>query len=148
MVLAAGGEINAADLGVWTNYTPTWSSSGTQPVLNNGSIAGRYVRIGDTVIYLGKLLAGSTTTFGTGTYAISLPLASNNFLGGNGVIGSCWVRDASGNDYQGQLLDTGTTFAMRPGASTFGGNAQWSATAPMTMANGDWISWCAMYEAA
>lgn len=148
MTIKAGGLADAADFGVWTDYTPTWASSGTQPAIGDGSILGRYVRIGDTIYAMGKLLAGSTTTYGTGTYTLSLPVTSNNFMGGNGIIGSAWIRDSSSGDFQGQLIDVGTGFAIRPGASSFGGNTQWGATAPMTMANGDFVSWYATYEAA
>lgn len=149
-MVSAGAKLRATDIptGLWTDYTPVWAASGTQPVLNNGSLVGRWVRVGDLVVCIGKLLAGTTTTYGTGTYTISLPVTSNNFIGGNGVIGSAWIRDSSSGDYQGQLIDVGTAFAMRPAASTFGGNSQWGATAPMTMANGDFVSWYATYEAA
>lgn len=32
--------------------------------------------------------------------------------------------------------------------TTFGGNAVWAATTPMTMVSGDWVSWQCTYEAA
>lgn len=135
-------------LGAWAAYTPAWTGSTGNPSLGNGTLTGRYCRIGDLVVCQGRLIAGSTTTFGSGTYSISLPVTSANAFGSNGIIGSAWLRDASGNDYQMQLIDVGTTFSGRPGAATFGGNSAWAATTPMTMANGDWVSWHCLYEAA
>lgn len=58
----------------WTDYTPIWSSSGTQPVLGNGSLTGRYVNIGATIIGEIRLQAGVTGfNRGSGTYHLSLP---------------------------------------------------------------------------
>jgi hypothetical protein len=150
MVLAAGGKAEVADIptGLWLPYTPVWTASGTAPAIGNGSIVGRYCQMGDVVLYIGRMTAGATTTFGTGSYSWSLPVTSAQGLSGNSVIGSCWIRDSSGNDYQGQLVDGTTTFIVRPGASSFGGNSQVGATAPMTWANGDFISWQCTYEAA
>lgn len=57
-------------------YTPIWSSTGTQPVLNNGSIYGRYALLGRLVHLYVELTMGSSTTYGTGTYRFSLPVTS------------------------------------------------------------------------
>jgi transcription elongation factor len=149
-MVQAGAKVRAADIptGTWLDYTPTWSSSGTAPVLGNGSLTSRYCQIGDLVIYQGRLVAGSTTTYGTGTYGLSLPVTAYNAFGSNGVIGSIWWRDGSGADFQGQAINVGTAFNARPAGATYGGNSAWGATAPMTMANGDWVSWTCTYEAA
>jgi hypothetical protein len=58
----------------WSSYTPSWTSDGTQPVLNNGTLTGKYKQIGKTVFVRVKLLIGSTTTTGTGTWYFSLPV--------------------------------------------------------------------------
>jgi len=95
-----------------------------------------------------RLLAGSTTTFGSGTYRISLPVTAANLFGSNGIIGTLWIRDSSAGDFQAQAINNGTYFEARPGAATFGGNAVWAATTPMTMVSTDWVSWNVTYEAA
>jgi hypothetical protein len=59
----------------WTIYTPIWSSNGaTQPVLGNGTLTGRYVSLGATIVGEIRMVAG-TTGFnrGTGKYYFSLP---------------------------------------------------------------------------
>lgn len=60
----------------WTTYTPTWTSTGTAPAIGNGSLTGRYMKIGRTVIVEINMIAGATTTFGTGNYSFSLPVQS------------------------------------------------------------------------
>lgn len=78
----AGQRLTGADLntatqqGAWTSYTPVWSSSGTQPVLNNGTLVGYYAKIGRLVVAKIMLNTGNTTTFGTGFYSWTLPLTA------------------------------------------------------------------------
>lgn len=57
----------------WISYTPTWSAQSTAPSLGNGSLIGRYMKIGRTVYVFIRLTVGSTTTFGTGSWSFSLP---------------------------------------------------------------------------
>lgn len=62
----------------WTAYTPTWGGTTTNPVLGNGSIAAAY-KIADPVsktVHLRlRLVTGSTTSFGSGFWTFTLPLA-------------------------------------------------------------------------
>jgi hypothetical protein len=61
----------------YTAYTPSWqSAAGTNPAIGNGSIAGNYNIIGKTCRFKATITTGSTTTAGTGTYILSLPVAS------------------------------------------------------------------------
>lgn len=65
----------AAVLDPWTPYTVTWSAGAGSPAVGNGTLLGRYRRLGKTVDFHVILTAGSTTTYGTaGTYWLfSLP---------------------------------------------------------------------------
>lgn len=78
----AGQRLTAADLNLatqqsaWTSYTPVWSSSGTAPSLGNGTLVGYYAKIGRDVTAKIFLSTGSTTTYGTGFYSFTLPLAA------------------------------------------------------------------------
>ena len=56
-----------------SSFTPTWTSTGTQPAIGNGTLVGNYNRQGNVVTVYAQITAGSTTTFGTGIYRISLP---------------------------------------------------------------------------
>lgn len=60
----------------WTSYSPVWSSlTGTQPVLNNGTLTGRYRHSEDSDLIVVEFYFadGSTSTEGTGVYGFSLP---------------------------------------------------------------------------
>ncbi|MFG2589044.1 hypothetical protein [Streptomyces sp. NPDC048438] len=59
----------------WTVYTPTWTAS-TDPVLGNGTLTGRYLKIGRTVQVSVLLTCGSTTTYGSGAWNFGLPFAA------------------------------------------------------------------------
>ena len=54
-------------------YTPVWTGATTNPVLGNGSLRGFFRIQHDFCESWVRLLAGSTTTFGTGAWRISLP---------------------------------------------------------------------------
>lgn len=71
----AGVRDNLTILGTaWTAYTPTWASSGvTQPVLGNGTIAGRYRTFGKTMDLRILVTMGTTTTYGVVAWTLSLP---------------------------------------------------------------------------
>lgn len=58
----------------WTTYTPTWIGSISNPSIGNGTLTGAYKRIGSTVFFRIRLTVGSTTSFGSGSYSLSLPL--------------------------------------------------------------------------
>lgn len=77
---------------VWTSYTPTWTSSGTAPVLNNGTITGRYMKFGRTVVCHINLTSGSTSTYGSGNYNWSLPFTAAN--AGASLVGSAHLLGA------------------------------------------------------
>jgi hypothetical protein len=64
-------------IGAWQTYAPTWTTSGTAPAIGNGSISGRYVQFGKTVHFKILFTAGTTTTFGTGTWSFSLPVVNS-----------------------------------------------------------------------
>ncbi|MCX4974209.1 hypothetical protein [Streptomyces sp. NBC_00620] len=59
----------------WTSYTPVWTAATTNPVIGNGVILGRYMKIGRTVLGHINVTMGSTTTYGAGDYSFTLPAA-------------------------------------------------------------------------
>jgi hypothetical protein len=119
-----------------TAYTPNWSSTGTAPSLGNGTLTGQYTRNGNLVSFTIAFVAGSTTTFGTGSWFFSLPFASNvtgqtftGFLARTGVV-----------DYV--LNSTPATAGnanIFPAYLTGGGAARLTATQPITWQSGDYL---------
>ncbi|MGW0032131.1 hypothetical protein ACWDXD_20175 [Streptomyces sp. NPDC003314] len=65
----------------WTSYTPAWTSSGTAPAIGNGSSFGRYKQLGKRCVANFELGFGSTTTFGSGNWAVSLPFTAASPVG-------------------------------------------------------------------
>jgi hypothetical protein len=87
--------------GAWTSYTPTWTSSGTAPVIGNGSMVGYYNKVGRLVTAKIAMEGGTTTTFGTGTYSFSLPVtaAVTGIAAANFAHTGTWVMNDSGVSY-------------------------------------------------
>jgi hypothetical protein len=126
----------------WQAYTPTWASSGTQPAIGNGVITGRYVQTGKIVRVSVRILMGSTTTYGTGTYSISLPVNAAQV-----AVGSSYLRDSSAGS-TGHLVGNAVIDpALNVGViNLFNVNAQVAATSPFTWANTDHMSFSVVYE--
>jgi hypothetical protein len=73
--------IELFDKSAGIDFTPTWSTSGTQPVLSNGTLLGKYERYGKLIFFTISLTAGSSTTFGTGRWEFLLPVTAGFTLG-------------------------------------------------------------------
>lgn len=122
------------------SYTPTWTAT-VNPAIGNGTLVGSYFQIQKLIIGEIFLVVGSTTTFGTGGYVLSLPAPPST-----GYITS-W----------GTLLDASAGYVSYVGVGTVGsgsnmdmrfGNAQpvWQPTVPVTLANADQVRIRFMYE--
>lgn len=57
----------------WTAFVPVWESTGVDPVLGNGSIAGRYRKVGKSLDITIVLTMGTTTTYGAIVWYFLLP---------------------------------------------------------------------------
>ncbi|UUW87394.1 hypothetical protein [Pimelobacter simplex] len=132
----------------WTSYTPTWTSSSTQPALGNGTATGRYLQAGKLIVYRSAVAMGTTTTFGAGQYYLSLPVAAHvtgtQLVHGEAVIGS------SVYVIRGRILTADTTKAFLYCSPTTAGAADRavSPTTPGSFANGSQIIVTGIYEAA
>jgi hypothetical protein len=133
--------------GAWTSYTPTWTAATTNPTLGNGTLVGRYSKIGRQVTVHINLIPGNTTAFGAGTYNFLLPFAAANngcsyimsahLLGTDRWLGETVISPAASN--------TSAFFAT---SATNTRAAFWSPTAPETFANGSQIRITGTYESA
>jgi hypothetical protein len=130
--------------GAWTSYTPTWGTYGTAPSLGNGTLVGAWMQVQKLVLFRIRLTAGSTTTFGTNGWTLTLPTSPNT--------GVRWAFAGIAQD-----SSTGSIYAMTAGgtSSTIGVyNAAASPltgvtnTAPFTWATGDTLDVQGTYEAA
>lgn len=146
----SGQVLTAATLNTigaaWENWIPAWTGSTTNPAIGNGFIGGMYARIQKIVIADGYIIPGTTTTFGSGTYRISIPFGT--MVSSNGLIGYGTFFDASAGyiAYSGVAIQVSTTlveFRL--------GNAQgiFSPTVPVNpFANADQFRFQLIYQAA
>ena len=141
----------AANDGDWTAWTPTWTSSGTQPVLGNGTLTGRYRQDRKTVTATFRLLMGSTTTYGTGTWTFSVPVPVMN-TASHLWVGSGYYRDssaaASGHYFGSVIAGPLGVNALGAAFTVPGPGVVIGPTAPFTWANTDFLHWTVTYEAA
>lgn len=89
-------RLNNMEAGIWPatqSYTPTWTSTGVAPALVNGTLIGSYIQQGKVVQGAVVLTMGAATTFGTGLYIFSLPVAPA--AGVNAPVGMAQIQDAS-----------------------------------------------------
>ncbi len=79
-------------------YTPLWKTTGTQPSLGNGSLKGQWAPVGGMIFVVVAFVAGSTTTFGTGNFSVTLPRYSNCPLD---IFGPLYLFDSGVQGYHG-----------------------------------------------
>jgi hypothetical protein len=130
----------------WTDYTPTWSTSGTAPVLGNGNLSGRYMAIGKTVFVRIHFVLGSTSTTGTGNWRFNLPVAAAS---ADGVVMPATYLDNGVNWYTGLVnceYDGNVNYVVPLLGSSPSGAV--TNTAPFTWNSGDAITINGSYEAA
>lgn len=129
----------------WTSYTPTWTGNTTNPVLNNGTLQGRYVQAGKLVIFRVHLVIGSTTTLGTGFYSFAVPA--------NGIedltpVGTVVAFDTSAAAFTTSTAWFGSATVDKVRLGTAGEDGVFNNITPYAWATGDEINVCGMYEAA
>ena len=127
---------------VWSSYVPTWT--GGSPVIGNGTLAGAYVQVGKFIVFRINMVAGSTTTFGSGAWTLGLPVASNVATGQ--AIGKASLNDSSvTTNRSGRTAWTNgvSSIALADESTTRVGSAT-----PFTWANGDQFTVTGIYEAS
>ena len=129
----------------WTAYTPTWTATTTNPAIGNGTIVGSYSEVGKWIRFRLKVTMGSTTTYGSGAYLFSLPVAPLASLSSDAfnVQGVVFDTSATARAFRSGYLGGASALALADQAG-----AVVNATVPFTLANGDSISITGSYEAA
>jgi hypothetical protein len=133
--------------GYWTSYTPTWAAiGGTQPAIGDGTLTGEYSRVGSTVLYRITLVAGSTTTFGSGgSWTFSLPVTSVSY---DAITPLATVNtlDTSTSTFAPGIATAQSTSTILPRLGASG--IVITNALPWTWANGDKVSLMGTYQAA
>jgi hypothetical protein len=131
---------NERALSQLSSYTPTWTAATTNPAIGNGVLEGRYLLVDDWCWVQVQIAAGTTTTYGSGTYAISLPVAGTALNGGTEQNLLVNFNDLGVARYAGigVIFTGGTTFVVNgPTPWVSGAQAIWGPTTPFTFGNGD-----------
>ncbi|MDQ0795567.1 hypothetical protein [Streptomyces sp. B1I3] len=139
--------------GAWSSYTPTWQATTTQPVLGNGTLVGRYLKVGRTVTFTAQLTIGSTTTLGSGNQALGLPVLTATVSNGSpGVLDISVSRGGTPNFVMGRIPLSSATQATGtiwlPSTVTIGDWDAWTHNAPYTLAAGDTVRLYGTYQSA
>lgn len=113
------------------DYVTTWASSGTQPAIGDGTITAKYMLKNKFMFNYVLLIAGGTTTFGTGSYTLTVPISPLGYYGHH------FVYDSSAGFFY--LGDTIYAAGVTINSLRTHGAAATSATVPVTLANGDQI---------
>lgn len=140
---AAVGWVSHGSSGGWIAYTPSWTATTANPTIGNGTVDGAYQKIGRMVSFRARILFGSTTTVGTGTYLLSVPFATPASVPPQVVHAvfsdastAFWYRFAG-------YLPTSSNVLQFPLGS---GVDQWGAAVPVVPANGDIMTVSGVYE--
>lgn len=139
-------KLTAADLldlqrltEAWESYPVFWTSNGVAPAIGNGLLEGRKQIVGKWRRNYIKMVAGSTTTFGTGNYFWNL---SDSPRVGY-YVGSMYIEDSGTTGRSAIVIATAASTVAQAvtSADTFV-----SATVPQTWANGDVMACLIDYE--
>jgi hypothetical protein len=130
----------------WTPYTPIWTAASVDPVIGNGTIEGWYKVIGKTCFVRGNIAMGSTTTFGSGEWYVSMPFTASH---ADAILMSANLLDNGSAWYNALLNGARAGFNFKAAIqyqNTGGTTSDVNATQPFTWANSDRFLWNGTYE--
>jgi hypothetical protein len=132
----------------WTAYTPEWTAASSNPVINNGTIEGYYKVIGKTCFVRGNIAMGSTTTFGTGEWYVSMPFTASH---ADAILMTVTLLDNGSGWYNATMAGARAGFNHKAPIQyqSAGGTANdIYPTQPFTWASTDRFIWNGSYEIA
>lgn len=135
--------------GTWQSYTPTLTATTTNPTIGNGSIIGRFLMLGPKTVMLRiYFIFGSTSTAGSGTYAVSLPPGLTGHATGRQTL-AVNLTDAGTTHYAGvcRISPSATTISEFHIADSTAPRLL-THNAPMTWATNDELVVQGVYELA
>lgn len=134
--------------GTWTSYTPVWTAASVNPVIGNGSLQGWYKVIGKTCFVRGNIVMGSSTTFGSGEWYVSMPFTASH---ADAILMTANLLDNGSAWYNAVLNGARAGFNFKTAIqyqSTGGTALDVNATQPFTWANSDRFLWNGSFEIA
>jgi len=134
---------------VWDSWTPVWTSSGSAPAIGNGTLTGSTLKVGKTCFFRIKFVGGTTTTWGTGTYYITVPFAGYSGIAANdGFSLGGYAEDSGVKGYtvaNARMLDT-NKFMVQMIDTAAASTVVWGQTSPFTWGTNDYWSANGFYQ--
>lgn len=154
--VGANGTILAADStqttgltwgGAWTSFTPTFNANLT---VGNGTRAGYYSKVGNTVYVYAEFVFGTTSSI-SGYLTMNLPVTAAVSYPYT-PLGEAMFRDQGTAFYFGQIIgqgnNSGVEICLTNVSSTYPTYSSLGASAPFTWGSTDFISVSFSYQAA
>jgi hypothetical protein len=132
----------------WTSYTPIWTAASVNPSIGNGTLEGWYKVIGKTCFVRGNIVMGSTTTFGTGEWYVSMPFTASH---ADAILMTANLLDNGSAWYNATLNGARAGFNFKTAIqyqSTGGTALDVRSNQPFTWANSDRFIWNGSFEIA
>ena len=107
--IAARQAYQSALEAAWTSYTPTFAANGGGAAVGNGTISGKYKRLGTsgkTCVARVKLTIGSTSSSGSGFWTFTLPFTAAAV---RDAVGAVYILDSGSADRGGCICYNNTT---------------------------------------
>lgn len=124
----------------WMSYIPAWTASVSNPAIGNGTIVGKYKLVGKTCHFYIIITMGTTTTYGSGYWSVTLPTpAAAEFQ-----IVNAQVRDASAGNEKAASARLDLTKVLRIHL----GDGAWVDSATIAWTSQDVLMVGGTYEAA
>lgn len=140
----ASSDANTLDDYEEGTYVPAWTGSVSDPAIGNGTITAQYVKAGQMCRVMIRFVMGTTTTYGSGFWRLSLPFTAADAFELEGQYGI--LSDASGGK-QAAITQANTTSIFTL-SSTVGALALVTATAPFTWTSTDAFTFQLVYRTA
>ncbi len=135
--------------GAWISYTPSWTAASSNPVKGNGTIEGYYKLIGKTCFVRGNIVMGSTTTFGSGEWYVSMPFTASH---ADAILMTVTLLDNGSAWYNATMAGARAGFnyktSMQYQHISNGTATDVNSTQPFTWAATDRFIWNGSYEIA
>jgi hypothetical protein len=132
--------------GAWRSYTPSWTAASVNPSIGNGTLEGWYKVVGKTCFVRGNIVIGSTTTFGSGEWYVSMPFTASH---ADAILMTANLLDNGTAWYNATVNGARAGFNYKAPIQYQGGAGtalDVNATQPYTWANSDRFLWNGSYE--
>ncbi len=134
--------------GAWISYTPSWTAASVNPSIGDGTLEGWYKVVGKTCFVRGNIVIGSTTTFGSGEWYISMPFTASH---ADAILMTANLLDNGSAWYNATVNGARAGFNYKAPIQYQGGAGtalDVNATQPFTWTNSDRFLWNGSYEIA